>query len=515
MSGFEKLVVVKRMHARLRADASFVAMFAHEARLATGFAHPNVVQTFDAGEIDGRLFLAMEHLHGVDAHAALEAARATGRPAMPIEHAVTVGIAACSALAYVHERCDASGIPLGVVHRDVCLRNVVLGFGGDVKLVDFGIAKSDLEEAEDTPVATLKGKVGYMSPEQVSGGPVDARTDIFSLGVVLFELTTGRLPFRGRNDLETFTLVRDAPCPSPGSILASFPPALERILLRALQKDPAHRYPTARAFEADLQRFARDAGLVDAADSHAQLGAWMRVHFADRLEEHAALLDTVPAVLASLPPISHRAPPPPGPDSGEAITQLMSHADAPGLRARAPSVPPTSSASGSAWPAGPASVHPATASIHPPAPALRTAPLLVTLGAAALVGSVAAVVYVARGIQREMAARTSLLRTYHEEEAVRTAASVDPSETAGALEVTSNPPGSGIWINGAARTEVTPVTLDKLPIGKELNVKIAKEGYETFRSTLRLTDETPFKLVAAEMKPMPATVVLHVDPPLV
>ena len=164
---------------------------------------------------------------------------------------------------------------------------------------------------------------------------------------------------------------------------------------------------------------------------------------------------------------------------------------------------------------GPASVHPATASIHPPAPALRTAPLLATLGAAVVVGSVAAVVYVARGIQREMAARTNLLRTYHEEEVVRAAASVDPSETAGALEVTSNPPGSGIWINGAARTEVTPVTLDKLPIGKELNVKIAKEGYETFRSTLRLTDESPFKLVAAEMKPMPATVVLHVDPPLV
>ena len=299
--------MVKRMHARISADPSLYAMFVHEARLATSLTHPNVVQTFDAGEIDGRLFIAMEHVHGVDAHAALKAARATGRPAMPIEHAVTLGIAACSALGYVHERCDASGIPLGVVHRDVCLRNVVLGFGGDVKLVDFGIAKSDLEEAEDTPVATLKGKVGYMSPEQVSGGPVDARTDIFSLGVVLFELTTGVLPFLGRNDLETFTLVRDAPCPSPGSILTSFPPALERILLRALEKDPAHRYPTARAFDADLLRFARDAGLADAAANHAQLGAWMRVHFADRLEEHAALLDTVPAALAAMPPVCRRS----------------------------------------------------------------------------------------------------------------------------------------------------------------------------------------------------------------
>jgi serine/threonine-protein kinase len=481
--GFEKLVVIKRIHASKSADPSFVAMFVHEARLAATLAHPNIVQTFDAGEIDGRFFIAMEHVHGEDAQAALQAAKAAGAAALPVEHAVTVGIAACAGLAYVHEKCDGSGIPLGIIHRDVCVRNLVLGFAGDVKLVDFGIAKSDIDDGEETPVATLKGKVGYMSPEQVAGDLLDVRTDLFSLGVVLFELTTGVLPFQGRSDVETFTLVRDVPCPAPSSIIAGYPPELERIVLRALEKSRADRYASARELQVDLERFAHVAGL---GGSHARLGGWMRARFAERVEDHAALLGRIPSVLEAIPsrPPTSRRPSLRDRDD-DVVTQNL-----------APSAPPATAAS-----------------IHPPAPRRwGTTTYFLVAGAAVLAGAVAAVVYVARGIQHEMALRTDLIRAYHEEDTFHPPPPVEAPEATGALEVTSNPPGSAIWINGALRPEVTPVTLDKLAIGRELHVKVVKEGYEAFRATLRLTDESPFKEVDAEMKALPATLVLHVEP---
>jgi serine/threonine-protein kinase len=477
--GFEKLVVVKRIHASRSADPAFVAMFVHEARLAATLAHPNIVQAFDAGEVDGRFFIAMEHVHGEDAQAALAAAKAAGDAALPLDHAVTIAIAACGGLAYVHERCDASGIPLGVIHRDVCGRNIVVGFSGDVKVVDFGIAKSDIDDGEDTPVATLKGKVGYMSPEQIAGEPLDVRTDVFSLGVVLFELTTGVLPFRGRSDVETFTLVRDAPCPAPSSIVPGYPPALERIVMRALEKAPANRHASTRELQADLEAFARDAGLVG---SQARLGAWMRAHFADRVEEHAALLQAMPALVEAMP--RSRRPSLRDAGSDEDVT----------LSLRAPSAPP-----------------PTAASIRPSVPWKMGSTAIVAAGAVVLAGAVAAVIYVARGIQHEMALRTDLMRSYHEEQAFRPPPA-DTPEATGAIEVTSTPPAVAIWLNGALRPEVTPVTLDKLAIDRELHVKLVKEGYEVFRTTLRLTDESPFKEVNAEMKALPATVVLHLEP---
>ncbi len=422
--GFDRLVVVKRIHAHRSADPAFVAMFTHEARLAATLSHPNIVQTFDAGEVDGRYFIAMEHIHGEDLHSALQAAKASGQQALAVEHAITVAIAACAGLAYVHEKSDGSGIPLGAIHRDICARNIVASFSGDVKLVDFGIAKSDIEDDEETPVATLKGKVGYMSPEQVAGQELDARTDVFSLGVVLFELTTGRLPFAGRSDVETLTLVRDTPCPAPSSLVRGYPPALERIVLRALQKAPSDRYGLVRELRADLEAFAREAKL---GCSHAELGAWMRARFADRLEEHAALLRSLPEVVASLPARPRRTLPPRERDDDESPTQQF----------RAPSVAPP----------------PTAATIHPPPPWRMPAMALVAVG---VLGTVAAVVYVARGIQREMALRTELLRTYHEEQAIRPPPSAEAAEPTGALELTSNPPGSAIGSTARSAPRAPP-----------------------------------------------------------
>jgi serine/threonine-protein kinase len=475
-SGFEKLVILKRILASRSADPSFVAMFAREARLAAMLSHPNVVQTYDAGEVDGRYFIAMEYVHGEDLAAVLEAAAVEaggGGPAMPLEHALGIVLSVCQGLAYVHERRDLSGAPLGIIHRDVCSRNIVIGFGGDVKVVDFGVAKSDGDDGEETLVATLKGKIGYMSPEQVAGGDLDCRTDIFALGVVLFELTTGRRPFAGRSDVETLTLVRDAACPRPSEVVATYPPALERIVMRALQKRQDDRYPNVRAMQADLERFVRDRRL---ALSSADLGAWMQAIFKNRVDPRKS--DLISAQQRRW--------------AGGAAASVES---------------PTTSVSQSLAPSSTGATDP------PPPPPERgargRASWFAVAGALTLLTGT--VIYMGRGIEREMAARTELLREYHEEQALRPAAPEAPEPT-GALEITSHPPGAAIWLNGTLRGEVTPATLGKLPLEHELHLKVTKDGFDTFRTTTRVTDESPYKELDVELRAIPGSVVVHPDP---
>src|SRR5579859_5846025 len=148
--GFEKLVVVKRILPERATDRAFVEMFLHEARVAATLSHPNVVQTFDVGEIDGAYFIAMEHVHGEDLRSIVRHMKKQGVSEFPLEHAISIVLGTCAGLAYAHERRDLDGAPMNLVHRDVSPQNVVVTFGGDVKLVDFGIAKSDARVEEDT-----------------------------------------------------------------------------------------------------------------------------------------------------------------------------------------------------------------------------------------------------------------------------------------------------------------------------------------------------------------------------
>ncbi len=467
-SGFEKLVVVKRVLPTRSAESSFVAMFTREARLAAMLLHPNIVQTFDAGEVDGQYFLAMEYVHGEDLRAILKATAAEPGPGMPLEHALAIALSVCAGLTYVHEKCDLKGEPLGIIHRDICTSNIVVSFGGDVKVVDFGIAKSDAEKGEKTLVATRKGKIGYMAPEQVVGDELDRRTDVFALGVVLFELTTGRRPFDGRSDVETLTLVRDSACPRPSEIVPSYPPALERIVMRALQKRKDDRYPSARAMQGDLERFARDRRV---SLSSADLGSWVQAKFKDRID--ATRNDVMAA--------QQRRWAEGAVESGAPVSQSLA---------------PSSTATTGASIAVPASWR-ARAAWGGAAAGL----MLVT----------GTVLYMGRGIQREMAARTELLRQYHEEQAFR-AAPADPPEPTGALEVTSRPPGASVWINGILQPDVTPTTVNKLALDHELHVKLARDGFEPYRTSTRVTDESPFKEIDVDLKAVPATVVLHPDP---
>ena len=257
VAGFEKLIVIKRILPAMNQDRAFIEMLLHEARVAATLSHPNIVQVFDVGEVDGTHFIAMEHVHGEDIRSIVRQMRKRGVTEFPIEHAISIVLGVCAGLAYAHEKRDLDGKALNIVHRDISPQNVVVTFSGDVKIVDFGIAKSDVRLHENTRSGRLKGKVPYMSPEQARGEVVDWRSDIFAAGVMLFELTTGKRLFKGSSDYETLKLICDRDYPLPSQIREGYPIDLERIVMRALSKDRETRYQSAREMQQALEDFAR------------------------------------------------------------------------------------------------------------------------------------------------------------------------------------------------------------------------------------------------------------------
>ncbi|HJL27072.1 MAG TPA: serine/threonine-protein kinase, partial [Polyangiaceae bacterium LLY-WYZ-15_(1-7)] len=285
VAGFEKLIVVKRVLPDLAKDKAFVEMLLQEARIAATLTHPNIAQVYDVGLAEGRYFIAMEHVHGEDLRSIVRQMKKKKERAFPLEHTLAIVLGCCKGLAYAHDQRDLDGNPLDIVHRDVSPQNVLVTFTGDVKLVDFGIAKA-ATSAEEKP-GKLKGKVPYMSPEQAQGHPLDARSDIFSLGVMLFELCTGRRLFRGKDESDTLRIIVEGNYPKPRSLNPALHERLEQIIVRALAPSKEERYTTAREMQADLEAFIRDEQL---AVSPLSLGEWMQSLFDEKLAQQKQML---------------------------------------------------------------------------------------------------------------------------------------------------------------------------------------------------------------------------------
>jgi serine/threonine protein kinase len=259
LEGFEKLVAIKRVQPAFATDPDFVTMFLDEARTAATLSHPNIAQVYDVG-VDGHsYFLAMELVDGRDVRFLLREAIARDQR-MPVSIAVAIAAGVAAGLHAAHENRAPDRTPLCIVHRDVSPGNVLVTFGGAVKLIDFGIAKAARRRTV-THAGQLKGKAGYMSPEQCTGGAVDRRTDVYALGVLLYELTTSTRLFRGADEYATMRQIVAGAVKPPGLVIAGYPAGLERIVMRALSRDPDARYATARDMHLDLVRFAREHGL--------------------------------------------------------------------------------------------------------------------------------------------------------------------------------------------------------------------------------------------------------------
>ena len=451
VAGFEKLLVIKRILPAMNQDRAFIEMLLHEARIAATLSHPNIVQIFDVGQYDGQYFIAMEHVHGEDLRSIVRQMKKKDVLEFPLEHALAIVLGMCAGLSYAHEKHELDGSALNIVHRDISPQNVVVTFTGDVKIVDFGIAKSDTRIGEQTKSGKLKGKVPYMSPEQARGESIDARSDVFSTGVMLFELTTGKRLFKGTSEYETLRLICEREYPRPSDIRSDYPPDLEPIVMRALAKDANDRYQSAREMQADLEDFVRRHQV---AVSHIALNQFMQSLFEDKLAmQKEALLQG--KQLADIIEMQHQMS---SPDVGDVDASGRHATSTQSMPAAARTVTDVNTA------------------------ALRKRNGLV-------VGIVAGVV----GLAAMAGVIGYLLVKNKADSAARSAASLSEPAAAvkGSLSLESEPPGASIWINGDLRAEVTPATIAQLPTGVALDVKLTLDGFEHAREQVTLEAKAP------------------------
>jgi serine/threonine protein kinase len=259
IEGFERIVALKRLLPHLAEDASFVRSFVREAKLASMLQHANIVQLYELGRVGHVLFISMEYIEGRDIRKLLRRARKVAGPP-PVPVVISLMTQLCDALDYAHRRADADGQPLGLVHRDVSPSNVLVTQSGHVKVIDFGIAKAQSSHLK-TQTGRVKGKIAYMAPESVRGQDLDARSDIFSAGVIAHELLTARPLFSTKNEYETLLRVQRAEIDPPSRFNPDCPPELDELVLHALERDPADRWPTAGHLRDELEHLRVQLGV--------------------------------------------------------------------------------------------------------------------------------------------------------------------------------------------------------------------------------------------------------------
>jgi serine/threonine-protein kinase len=567
MEGFEKLVVVKRILPHLAENEEFIGMFLQEARIAARLSHPNVVQIYDLGAQDDSYFIAMEYIHGEDVRRVWKRAEELGTP-IPVPLICRVIIEACAGLDYAHKRADQQGRPLNIVHRDVSPQNILVSFEGHVKIVDFGIAKA-ADQATVTRSGVLKGKYSYMSPEQAGGQPVDCRTDVFALGVVMYELLTGARLFKRANDILTLNAVTECRIEPPSRVNPALPPALDEILMRALAKEPEDRFAEARQLAAALEAWLLAEKLPS---SSAHLAEFMTSLYADRLAreaEEGRLLFTdageasrreeveraTPASNQSgRPTRSMRAT---GPRSEASVQAAVARASTRSSQARSkPALPPVKEPS-------PAPARPTQSlSTREPRPPRTIWPWL--LGAGALLGGLGGAWVFSRpapglvtittqpegahlelegavlpcvtpcALPERAAGRYALKITLPGRQPIDTQLAIAPGEQtrsfaleplapapvdAGAqaplaLQVTSTPPGAQVFVDGVDRGR-TPLVLEALA-GTALDLRLELDGYVT-AITHVVADRQALEqhLELSPMKPLTPRPLKHELPPVV
>ncbi|RKH24975.1 PEGA domain-containing protein [Corallococcus praedator] len=460
-TGFERLVVLKLILPHLAEDEEFLDMFLEEARLVARLSHPNLITILDLTEIEGRHCLAMEYVQGEDVRRLDRFARKQEKP-LPVGLVIRIIADAAAGLSYAHGARDGQGQPLQLVHRDVSPQNVLVGFDGGVKVIDFGVAKA-ATSGQQTATGVLKGKYPYMSPEQANGQPVDGRSDQFALGVVMWELLTGKRLFKGDTDLMTLRLVRDCQIPPPSQLNPKLPPGLDEVLLKALAPTAEGRYPDCAAFRLALEDYALNLRLPS---SSAHLAAYLRGLYAERIAT-----ESDPSKLDQL--------------AEDADLDSQSNSSRNGM--------PTSGARGLASSrasklVGPPSRPPTrvepeatrgTAALAPVAPKRRTWLPYVAGGVALMLGG-AAVVWL-RGTQTAVPPPPVATVTRTPEEAQGHTPPEAPARPTPAqpvrLMVTSEPPGATVQVGGEERG-TTPVALPLVPGEPSVAVTLALNGYE-------------------------------------
>jgi serine/threonine-protein kinase len=459
-SGFERPVVIKRILPHLARQDSFVKMFLDEAAVVSRIQHPNVVHVHELGQNGDELYLVMEYLAGESCAGLLRRLIARGEK-LPYIVAAHIVAECCSGLHAAHELADESGRPLGLVHRDISPPNVFVTYEGAVKLLDFGIAKF-ADRSSETEAGTLKGKFNYMSPEQCVSPEVDRRSDLFSLGIVLFELTVQRKLFARETSLQTMAAICSEPIAPPSAFDPEYPEPLARILAKALARDPAQRYGTAAEMRRALVGAIRAMGPNELPDEALQ--SIMKRIFPDRAVEKRELLRRVSA--------------------GSEITVI----------------PPAEADSSFDLP-------PAPSWRAPQAVTKKKMWLGLAAGAAALT-VLGAVAFATIAFQESRAEDVT--------SQVRPAADLPVSQPSGAVQIVAAPPaplpttarlrivthpeGATVKVGGEARGQ-TPIDLELPRADEPLSVELEHEGYAAWQETILLDAD---RTVDVWLSPAPA-----------
>jgi serine/threonine protein kinase len=294
VEGFEKLVAIKKILPNLTQDQNLVKMFIDEAKLAAMLFHQNIVQIYDLGSMEGAYFIAMEYIHGKDLRVLTRKAKERNLP-LPLEYALYITSRICSGLDYSHNIKDLQGNSLGLIHRDISPQNILVTYQGEVKIVDFGIAKAAKKSA-DTKEGLIKGKVSYMSPEQAAGKAIDNRSDIFSTGILLYEMVTGERMFQG-SDMQVLERVRKADFEPAEKIVPDLPSEVSHILARALAKGVTRRYKSCAQMLADLEECLTTFPVRPSAEGLSQ---YMKELFVEEIAAEATSLQRTEIKLAAL-----------------------------------------------------------------------------------------------------------------------------------------------------------------------------------------------------------------------
>lgn len=479
VQGFVKIVALKRILPHLADSAQLRDMFLNEARIAARLEHPNIVATYELGEVDGKYFISMEYLPGEDLSAVI--GRCQGGQTIPIEIAATLAQQVAKGLHYAHDARDGQGRLLGLVHRDVSPRNIFVTYHGGVKLLDFGMVRTPA--GPKSVPGVFKGKYGYCAPEQLEGGRLDRRTDVFCLGIVLWECLTGSRLFDVGTDIETIDAVRSRPIERPSALRPEVPGPLEQIALRALAREPLRRYQSANEMSEDLDRFLLDRNNRPTTTS---VGQWIETIFGS---ERAALKKSISQG-----------------DNAEGALQRLRAIDA--VNVGAPTLERSSSGRSTAQPralwstslgaAGSSSsprTEPARADASRGDELTATRPVAITArpsvatGASprgggtriVVVGSLIAVAGL--GVVGVLAMRGESLRA-------GTPASAGAQATT-SLDLRSQPAGASIFVDGRPTGLKTPAVLDGLPVGRTVKLRVDLAGYAAASKETTLTAGQP------------------------
>ncbi|RDV38916.1 PEGA domain-containing protein [Bradymonadaceae bacterium TMQ3] len=511
IGGFEKTVAIKKILPHLAENDEFITMLIDEANIIVSINHFNIAQVYDLGCIDDTYYIAMEYIHGVDLAHIIKGMARRGQT-VPVPHAVYIGSSICAGLHVAHSKADEQGNPLKIVHRDVSPHNVLLSYAGDVKIIDFGVAKAAVKESH-TQHGVIKGKLLYMAPEQANTSDIDGRADLFAAGLIIYKMLTNRLPFEGDNEFQIYNNIMSKEITPPRILNPQVPEVVDQVVMKLLARDPDQRYQDGYSAKQDLDR-----ALHQVAPGYTvnRLSRYIDENFSPGAEEARAA--SGPGVLAphtpAHPALSTGQPATPAPyaaahadDERDTVdvgapafhAQMAAHQAQPGF-----SQPMRASTSAADTGEFPAAAGPAT--LRPAAPA-STKKKIPPAAIAAAVMSVVVVVLLALVVMNEdtqapapdprSAIPADAIVRAEDPPVVPPPQEEPPPETITTLRLASTPESARVFRDGEL-LGITPITLE-LPVSDETSLyELKLEGYEDvgFRYAAREDNEVNLELTA-------------------